>query len=126
MSFADERAEIQNHLEVNWLDTPVAWQNITFTPPNNSEWIRLNILNGSTEYRAMPLLKRYNGIINVQIFVPIKTGTSIARDYADKISDIFDSVTFDNVVCDVASVTEVGADAKWYQINVDTPYWRDS
>ena len=90
MSFADERAEIQNHLEVNWLDTPVAWQNITFTPPNNSEWIRLNILNGSTEYRAMPLLKRYNGIINVQIFVPIKTGTSIARDYADKISDIFD------------------------------------
>ena len=35
---------------------------------------------------------------------------------------MFDSVTFDSVECDVSSVTIVGADAKWYQINVDTPY----
>jgi len=126
VSFANERIEIENRLEVNWLTTPIAWGNITFNPPNNDSWVRLNIMNGSTEYRAINYKKRYNGIINIQIFVPLKTGTSVARDYADTMAEIFDSKLFDSIVCDVASVTEVGADAKWYQINVDTPYWRDS
>ena len=126
VSFADERVLIEDLLETNWIDTPIDWGNISFDEPNNSPWIRLNILNGATEYRALQYKKRYNGIINVQIFVPIKTGTSIARQYADSVCSIFDSTIFDTVVCDVASVTIVGADAKWYQINVDTPYWRDS
>jgi len=126
MSFANERTEIENRLESLWLGTPIDYDNITFNQPNNSSWIRLNILNGATEYRALQYKKRYNGIINVQIFVPVKTGTSIARDYADTVCSIFDSQVFDSVSCDVASVTIVGADAKWYQINVDTPYWRDS
>ena len=126
MPFADERTEIENHLEKYWLDTPINWDNIAFNQPNNSPWIRLNILNGATEYRALQYKKRYNGIINIQIFVPIKTGTSVARSYADDVCSMFDSVTFDSVECDVSSVTIVGADTKWYQINVDTPYWRDS
>ena len=126
MSFENERTEIENRLQANWIDTPVSWENITFSEPNNSAWIRLNILNGATEYRAINYKKRYNGIINVQIFVPIKTGTAIARQYSDIICSLFDSVIFDTVVCDTSSVTIVGSDAKWYQINVDTPYWRDS
>tara|TARA_R110000824_G_scaffold66023_4_gene171613 strand:+ start:1388 stop:1768 length:381 start_codon:yes stop_codon:yes gene_type:complete len=126
MSFADERVEIQDRLEVNWIQTPIQWDNISFKQPNNSPWIRLNIINGATEYRALQYKKRYNGIINVQIFVPIKTGTTVAREYADSICSIFDSVNFETVSCDVATVTIVGSDAKWYQINVDTPYWRDS
>ena len=126
MSFANERAEIENRLEANWLDTVIDYDNVAFDQPNNSPWIRLTILNGATVYRALQYKKRYNGIINVQIFVPIKSGTSIARQYADTVCSIFDSAKFDSVYCDVASVTIVGADAKWYQINVDTPYWRDS
>jgi hypothetical protein len=126
VSFETERTEIENHLEKYWLNTPVHWDNIAFNQPNNKPWIRLNILNGATEYRALQYKKRYNGIINVQIFVPIKSGTNIARGYADDVCSIFDSTFFDTVYCDVSSVTIVGADAKWYQINVDTPYWRDS
>ena len=126
MSFANERTEIENRLESLWLDTAIDWDNVAFDQPNNNPWIRLNILNGATVYRALQYKKRYNGIINVQIFVPIKSGTSIAREYADTVCAIFDSQKFDSVYCDVASVTIVGADAKWYQINVDTPYWRDS
>lgn len=126
VSFVDERVAIEDRLENFWMFTPIAYENISFNQPNNTPWVRLNILNGATEYRALQYKKRYNGIINVQIFCPIKSGTSIARQYADSVCSIFDSETFETVVCDVASVTIVGADAKWYQINVDTPYWRDS
>ena len=126
MSFADERIEIQNRMELFWMQTPISWENIAFNEPNNKPWVRLTIFNGTTEYRALQYKKRYNGIINVQIFCPIKSGTDLARQYADSICSIFDSVVFESVSCDVASVTIVGADAKWYQINVDTPYWRDS
>jgi len=126
MSFEAERILIQNRLELFWMETPISWDNIAFNEPNNKPWVRLNILNGATEYRAINYKKRYNGIINIQIFVPVKTGSALARQYADKFCSIFDSVIFETVVCDTSSVTIVGSGAKWYQINVDTPYWRDS
>jgi len=126
MSFQAERIIIQNRLELFWMETPIDWDNIAFNPPNNAAWVRLNILNGATEYRALQYKKRYNGIINVQIFCPVKTGSDLARQYADKFCSIFDSQVFESVSCDVSSVTIVGADAKFYQINVDTPYWRDT
>jgi len=126
VSFANERIEIENRVASLWIDTPVDYGNIAFKSPNNSSWIRLNILNGLTEYRAINYKKRYNGIINVQIFVPLKTGTSVQREYVDSICDMFDSHIFSDVVCDVASVTTIGTDGKWHQMNVDIPYWRDS
>ena len=126
MSFASERTIIEERLADFWLDTPVSYGNIAFKEPNNKPWIRLNIINGATVYRAINYAKRYNGIINVQIFVPVKTGTNLQREYADVVVSMFESARFESVVCDTASVTTVGADAKWHQVNVDIPYWRDS
>lgn len=127
MSFASERANIQGRFNTNWgATTPIAWGNVVLDTPNNAPWVRFNILNGSTEYRALDYKKRYNGTINVQIFVPIKSGTNVQRGYADTIATLFDSQVFNDVVCDVASVTTIGTGDKWHQMNVDIPYWRDS
>jgi|TARA_R110000803_G_scaffold115665_1_gene184180 hypothetical protein len=126
MSFASERANIEGRFNSNWTTTAIAWGNVDIETPNNTSWVRFNILNGQTEYRAINYAKRYNGIINIQIFVPLKTGTNTQRGYADTISAIFESQSFNDVVCDVASVTTVGTDDKWHQMNVDVPYWRDS
>lgn len=125
MSFNNERLAIENRFKDRWVDTDIAWENIAFDMPNNDEWVRLNILNGSSGYRAINGLKRHLGIIIVQVFVPKDTGTSKAREYADMVSQIFDSKKFSDVVCDVASIETVGADDTFHQVNVTVPYWRD-
>jgi hypothetical protein len=126
MSFVDERLSIENRLQEFWNYTPVAWENVDFDIPNNSDWIRLNILNGSSNYRAIDYKKRHTGVILIQVFTPVNTGTNKVREYSDTIASIFDSRTFSDIVCDVASVQNIGADDGFHQVNVTIPFWRDS
>mgnify|MGYP003149286864 CR=1 FL=1 len=126
MSFASERTNIEGRFNSNWTTTTIAWGNVDFDTPNDTSWVRFNILNGESGYRGINNLKRNTGIINIQIFVPIKTGTATLRGYADTIAGIFDGTSFNDVVCDVASIATVGTDDKWHQMNVNIPYWRDS
>jgi len=126
MSFASERTNLETRFNTNWTTTPIAWGNADFNPPSNSEWVRFNIINGSSGYRAINNLKRHNGLITVQIFAPINSGTHTIRGYADTISAIFDGESFNDVVCDVASIATIGTDSAWHQINVTIPYWRDA
>jgi len=125
MSFSNERVAIESQFEEFWIDTPVAWENVTFDTPNNSAWVRLNILNGSSAYRAINGLKRHLGLIIVQIFVPKDTGSSAGREYADTVKQIFEGKKFSDVLCDVASIETIGTDSVWHQVNVTIPYWRD-
>ena len=125
MSFVNERLAIEDRLQEYWSYTDIAWVNVDFDVPNNKDWIKLNILNGSSSYRAINGLKRHAGVILIQVFTPVNTGTNKVREYSDTIASIFDSKTFSDVVCDVASIVTIGADDRFYQVNVTIPYWRD-
>ena len=125
MSFGNERLAIENRFKSHWSATTVAWENVSFDIPNNTEWVRFTILNGSSAYRAINNLKRHTGLIVVQIFAPRDTGTSTIRKYADIVTSIFDGKEFSDVVCDVANIETVGTDDIWHQVNVTIPYWRD-
>lgn len=125
MSFAAERASIEGRMAANWATTPIAYDNVDFDPPNASAWVRLNILNGDTAYRALEGKKRYSGMIVVQCFAPKNSGTETLRGYADSIGTVFEDQIFDDVVCRAAILTTVRTDANWHQINVTIPYWRD-
>lgn len=125
MSFAAERQSIEERLFDNWLTTPIAYDNVDFDPPNASEWVRLSILNGSSTFTTMADNKRHTGVIIVQLFGPKNNGTATLRGYADAISAIFSGVKFDDVDCDVASLSTVRTDKNWLQMNVSIPYFRN-
>lgn len=126
MSFSDERQSIENRFKTEWTATPIAFDNVPFNPPNNADWVRLNIQNGDSGYRALGCGTRHTGIINVQIFTPVNSATMTSRQYADIVSDIFSNQRFDDIVTDVSSINLIGDDKAWFQINVTTPYYRDA
>jgi hypothetical protein len=126
MSWADERASIEARLSDNWSTTTIDWENVDFNTPNNAAWIRLSIINGASDYRVIQAKKQHLGMIAIQVFTPINTGTALARSYCDTLAAIFDDQNFDDVVCGVASITNVGASDVWYQTNVSIPYRRDT
>ena len=126
MSFANERSSIEARLSANWTTTAVNYSNVDFDTPNNSPWVRLSILNGQSDYRAINSKKIHLGLISIQVFTPVNTGTASIREYADTLASIFDDQSFDDVVCGVASIASVGSSDVWYQVNITIPYRRDA
>ena len=126
MSFANERTSIESRLNSNWTTTTIQWENVDFDTPNNAPWVRLSILNGDSDYRAIDSKKVHLGLIVIQLFTPINTGTATAKGYVDALAAIFDDQSFDDAVCGVASMANVGTSDIWYQINITIPYRRDA
>lgn len=126
MSFAAERKSIENRFKTEWTATPIAYDNVPFNPPANSDWVRLNIQNGDSGYRALEGSIRHTGIINVQIFTPVNKATKTSRQYADIVSSIFSDKRFDDIVTDVSSINIIDDDDAWLQTNITTPYYRDA
>jgi hypothetical protein len=125
MSFVNERAYIEARLSANWATTPIDWENVDFDTPNNSPWIRLSVLNGESDRRNINSGKRHLGLVVIQIFVPINTGTNTIRGYADTLAAVFEDQDFDDVECGIASIAIIGNSDVWYQVNVTIPYRRN-
>lgn len=124
--FALERKNIENRFSLEWTITPIAFENVPFNPPTDSDWVRLSIQNGDSGYRAIERKKRHTGNISVQIFTPINKGTATGKEYADIVINIFSDQQFNDIVTNVSSIITIDDDKAWYQTNVITPYYRDS
>ena len=130
MSYADERNAIAGRFDSLWAArTPVAWPNVGFDVPDKGAWVRLTIINGDATQRSIgnpgANVHRHNGVITVQVFVPIDSGIHTARDLADDAAAIFRNQRFDGIRCDVPSAREVGPDDIWFQVNMSCPFRRD-
>lgn len=132
MSFADERSAIENRLSTNWTSTPVQYDNVPFTKPDDNTYVRLNILTGdSTQIDMAPTpTHRSVGVIVMQVFVPVNSGTNTARSHADSLAAIFRNVSFSvgdsgSILCRSPSITRVGEVDGLFQLNVSVPYQRD-
>lgn len=130
MSFEDERKAIEGRLEANWTTTPIRYENVPFKE-TSAPYVALFILNGEGQQASLgtPALRRWPGVIKVQVFVPRDTGTKLARTYADTIGAVFDRAQFSSgnsgtISCRIPSISHVGLANGWNQINVTIPYQR--
>ncbi|MEM7444292.1 MAG: phage tail terminator-like protein [Pseudomonadota bacterium] len=130
MSYADARDAICGRFDARWAGrTPVAWPNHGFAVPSGAPWVRLTIVDGEARQASLGSpganLHRHTGVIMVQVFVPIDSGTRTARELADEAAEIFRHQRFDAIRCDVPSVREIGPDDVWFQVNMSCPFRRD-
>jgi len=130
MSYADARDAICGRFDAHWAGrTPVTWPNHGFAVPSATPWVRLTIVDGEARQASMgnpgANLHRHAGVIMVQVFVSIDSGTRTARELADQAAEIFRNQRFDDIRCDVPSVREIGPDDVWFQVNMSCPFRRD-
>ena len=127
MSLATARRDIEKRLQDNWGTTPIAVDDIPFSPPKESAWVRLRILDGDA-FRVnigQPGVHRQTGTIMLMIHTPVGTGSNTARQYADTLSELFRDITFNGITCRTPTPYNVGEVAGWYRFNVMIPYYYD-
>jgi hypothetical protein len=132
MSFATEAATIRSRFNTEWASTtPIAWPNVSFTPPSGEPWVRLEILPSGADQTTLGASGnrtfRHDGLVTVQVFVPGNEGDGEARTLAEQAAAVFRGVTVSGIRFGAPYTTTIGTDdAGWYGVVAWCPYTRDS
>lgn len=121
-------AEINNsftdRINTFWTHTPVAWDNVDFTPVKNEEWIRCTNLPAPSINNELGKSTINFGIFWIQVFTPRLQGTGRAYELANYLDVLFSNIEFNNIVCYASEVRRSGETAEeWFQLNVRINYW---
>jgi len=126
MGWASERQVIENVISTGWISTPVAWDNVPLDPPPESNWIRVNILDGDAQRITLnQRYHRFTGIVLISVFTIVGQGSNAARNNADTIAALFRDLQISGILFRSPTITNVGISGAYYQINLSVPFQRD-
>jgi len=127
MSFTSARRAVESFFAANWSETPIAFENVVFTPPEDGRWVKLMILNEQSEQAALgrPLLRRYRGRILIYCFAPPGGGAQAATELADRAAALFDGALIAGHVLLPPELAEDEEIDGAYRARVAIPFWRD-
>jgi hypothetical protein len=105
-TYNDIRAAIEGRIAAELAKAPVypvSYQNVPFTPPNNTPWLQVFLRLGDNAYATLNSFNRQNGTLVVNVFTPVGAGTAANFTIAERIKDLFDRAKFSSIIFDAAS-----------------------
>ena len=136
MSYEIERKLIETYFKSQWdisvySGILVKYENVDFVYPENSEFVALYIKSGNADQITLgddPIV-RNAGLVDIQLFAPINTGTKTIKEIIDFLVLMFErKQLFEGdvyIVFSQAQVNEIGEQENYYQINVSFPFRKD-
>ena len=110
-TYNDVRAAIEGRIATQMALSPaypVSYQNVPFSPPNNTPWLQAFIRFGDNAYATLlPTgsagFNRQTGTLVVNVFTPVGAGAGANFTIAERIKDLFDRAKFSSIIFDAAS-----------------------
>jgi hypothetical protein len=109
-SLNDVRSAIEARIATEFAKSPaytVSYQNVPYSPPNNSPWLQVQIRFGDNAYATLQGpstgFNRHNGTLVVNVFTPIGTGAGSNLTIAERVKDLFDRAKFSSIIFDPVS-----------------------
>jgi hypothetical protein len=110
-TYNDVRAAIEGRIATEMAIAPaypVSYQNIPFSPPNNTPWLQAFIRFGDNAYATLrPIgssgFNRQNGTLVINVFTPVGVGAGANFTIAERVKDLFDRRTVSGIIFDAAS-----------------------
>jgi hypothetical protein len=128
MSYTDQNKAIRSRFHTNWgTDPPVKYDNADFTPPDNAAFVAFEIVNAGEFVASLggPIKYRNFGIISINIYAPLNSGTKVLSGYCDTAAAIFRGQQFSSITCLGASVNRIGEVDGRFVYNVSIDFFRD-
>lgn len=130
MSLATARRDIEKRIANNWATTPLAFDNAPYSPHDGEPWVRCQIFEEDVRRLNIgnPGYHRVVGLIVLSIYVPVSTGTQLARTYADALAELFRDQQFNGILCrevvpaTIGEVTVRGSESGWYQYDINVRF----
>ena len=111
----DIRASIERPLGTllssEYPGTPVTWNNINYVPDSQTQWVRVEVTFGSSEYlslgTAVSGVDRIFGIAVIDVFTPAGDGATGAFNMATRVRELYNRKIIDTLYFDAASGPQV-------------------
>lgn len=101
MSTATAFTAIRAHLEAEWQATPLAWDNETYAPNDNTPFVMVQITGDLWDQASIGAGERTanrweeTGELLLSVIVPTGTGSLLARQHAEALANIFRGLNLD-------------------------------
>ena len=120
--------------------TPIAYDNVEFTPPSSSAYVKLEVWDGPSSKASIGAgnqLRRTIGTAFFTIYTPMGLGSKPARTYADQIVTIFRDLQIGGLVFEEGDISRIGekyypsggtsvnGTGQWYELMVAIPFRSD-
>lgn len=109
-SYNDVRSAIEGRVATEMASSPVypvSYQNVPYTPPNNSTWVSVSIRFGDNNYATLlgPSTgkNRQVGTLVINVYSPIGVGPGANLTIAERLKDLFDRQTVSGIIFNAAS-----------------------
>lgn len=90
MSFESARAAIESYFETQWAGaTPISFENDKYKAITGTPYVRIQIVPNFENQITVGGEHRYFDIIKIDIFTVKGTGTKLAVQYKDSVTEIF-------------------------------------
>ena len=131
MTYDEARAALEGLFASTWTATPIAYENVAFTPPAGlAPWIRLAIESGETVQASFGgAMRRFRctGTLRVAIHVARGTGTAGAYRLADQIGALIATAAIPGLALEAAGTASEAAqaDGPYFRLSVAIAFWHD-
>ena len=105
-TYNDVRAAIEGRIATEMAASPtypVSYQNVPFTPPNDTPWLQVFIRFGDNNYATLKTINRQTGTLVVNVFTPQGLGAAANFTIDERIRALFDRLTLSGIIFDAAS-----------------------
>ncbi len=119
-SFDIIRAEFETLFNDNWIETPIAFDNLQ-EASDKTEFIRLTVEPITSLNNSWKCI-RHDGLLSVQVFAQLDTGSGRAWQLADLVATLIENKRLNGVQTYASSALRIGENEYFYQINVNTRY----
>jgi hypothetical protein len=108
----EAKTTIETAFKAGWGPTPpIAWGNTTPPMPDSAPWVRFTIIHAPARLRSWTgnvYAYERPGIVFVQVFVPLGTGTRTGTELAHRAVILLEGKKFGALEMGTASIAEVG------------------
>jgi hypothetical protein len=109
-TFNDVRSAIEGRIATEMAVSPsyqVSYQNVPFTVPDDSPWVRTAIRFGDNAYATLMApaagKNRQVGTVVIEVFTQVGVGTGSNFVIAERLKGLFDRQTVSGIIFDAAS-----------------------
>lgn len=103
---------VESRFATLWgVTTPVAYDNVNFTPPVGGSWVSVKVREGTSRKITLgsgAQVRRTLGTAFVEIFTPVGIGSKTCRDYADQVIAVFRDARVSGVLFMESSLNVLG------------------